>query len=87
MTTEADQQTQSMPVDMAEACRWITQLRDAYQREATYSERLGRQIAMDRRVVEIAGWWHHARGMHRAPWLERLKAAIVEWEVNKTDVY
>lgn len=49
-------------------------------RERAYTARLEAQVHREREVVEIAGYWHHARGMHRAPWLNRLRDAVVAME-------
>lgn len=68
------------PATLEEANRWIQQLRAAYHREHAYVEQLEAQVHRERKIVEIAQYWHKARGMHRAPWLKRLRDVVVELE-------
>jgi hypothetical protein len=75
--TPSEAPTLYEPATLEQANRWIQQLREAYHREHDYVERLEAQIHREGKVVDIARYWHKARGMHRAPWLRRLKDAVV----------
>jgi hypothetical protein len=65
-----------MPDTLEQACEWIARLRTAYNREYAYSERLARANSAMREVVEFAGYWLDARGMHIKPALDRLKTKV-----------
>lgn len=72
-----------MPETMEQACQWITTLRDAFNREHQYVERLERRHHLERDVVYWALEWRRARGMHIAGALARLKAAANELQARE----
>lgn len=73
-------QQESWPETMEQAHEWIRQLRREYRRQNAYVELLRDELHRLRPVSDIASYWHHARGMHRKPWLSRLRDAVVEME-------
>jgi hypothetical protein len=74
-----------MPDTLEQACEWIARLRTAYNREYAYSERLARANSAMREVVEFAGYWFDARGMHIKPALERLKTKVREYREKQAE--
>lgn len=67
------------PDDPWQAAKWIDTLRDFAAHEEAYRKKLEHANSAMREVVEFAGYFATARGMHIQRWARRLKEVYREY--------